>query len=200
MRPGPPRLRRRQPRIGGDGTPEVFCADEQSDVVVDLERWQDLARRVLLAEGVRGGTELSIFFVSKPDMATLNADHMGVEGPTDVLSFPIDGGAVVEIDTGGGSKGPDRPDPDRSDLPVLLGDVVICPAVASDQAPTHAGCLEDELALLVVHGVLHVLGWDHATADERDAMFRRQRDLLSAHHWDGPVPDTYRVDTEENPS
>ena len=133
-------------------------------------------------------------------MATLNADHMGVDGPTDVLSFPIDGGAVVEIDAGGGSKGPDRPDPDRSDLPVLLGDVVICPAVASDQAPMHAGSLDDELALLVVHGVLHVLGWDHATTDERDAMFGRQRDLLSAHHWNGPVPDTYRVDTEENPA
>lgn len=175
--------------------PEVFCADEQDVVDIDLEKWQLLARRVLEAEGVRGGTELSIFFVSPADMTDLNAEHMGESGPTDVLSFPIDGGAVVEVDNGGGSRGPDRPDPDRSDLPVLLGDVVICPEVARGQAPTHAGTLDDELALLVVHGVLHVLGWDHRTDEERARMWQRQRDLLLSFHWNGTVPDTYRVDT-----
>lgn len=178
----------------------MYCADEQDVVEIDLERWQTLARRVLEAEGVRGGTELSIFFVTSADIAELNVEHMGVAGPTDVLSFPIDGGAVVEVDNGGGSRGPDRPEPDRSDLPVLLGDVVICPEVAREQAPTHAGDLEDELALLVVHGVLHVLGWDHRTDQEKNDMWRRQRDLLIAHHWNGPVPDSYRVDMEERPS
>lgn len=175
----------------------MFCADEQNVVVIDLERWQTLARRVIEAEGVRGGTELSIFFVTSADIAELNVEHMGVEGPTDVLSFPIDGGAVVEVDNGGGSRGPDRPEPDRSDLPVLLGDVVICPEVARDQAPTHAGSLDDELALLVVHGVLHVLGWDHSTEAERVDMWRRQQDLLVAHHWNGPVPKNYRPDLED---
>jgi probable rRNA maturation factor len=167
-------------------------------IEIDLERWQSLARRVLEAEGVRGGTELSVFFVSAEDMAVLNAEHMGEVGPTDVLSFPIDGGAVVEVDNGGGTRGPDRPEPDRSELPVLLGDLVICPEVASAQAPGHAGTLDDELALLVVHGVLHVLGWDHATDDDRARMWIRQRDLLSAHHWGGSVPETYRVDLEEH--
>ena len=199
MRSGPPRLRRRT-RVGGEGAPEVYCADEQDVVAIDLERWQTLARRVLEAEGVRGGTELSIFFVTSADIAELNVEHMGVAGPTDVLSFPIDGGAVVEVDSGGGSRGPDRPEPDRSDLPVLLGDVVICPEVAREQAPTHAGDLEDELALLVVHGVLHVLGWDHRTDQEKNDMWRRQRDLLIAHHWNGPAPDSYRADMEERPS
>ena len=198
MRSGPPRLRRRT-RVGGEGAPEVYCADEQDVVEIDLERWQTLARRVLEAEGVRGGTELSIFFVTSADIAELNVEHMGVAGPTDVLSFPIDGGAVVEVDSGGGSRGPDRPEPDRSDLPVLLGDVVICPEVAREQAPTHAGDLEDELALLVVHGVLHVLGWDHRTDQEKNDMWRRQRDLLIAHHWNGPAPDSYRADMEDRP-
>lgn len=197
MRPGPPRLRPRT-RVGGDGSPEVFCADEQGVIEIDLERWQTLARRVLEAEGVRGGTELSIFFVTVDDMTTLNAEHMGEVGSTDVLSFPIDGGAVVEVDVGGGTRGPDRPEPDRSDLPVLLGDVVICPEVARAQASGHAGTLDDELALLVVHGVLHVLGWDHATESDRVRMWNRQRDLLIAHHWNGDVPDTYRVDMEEH--
>ena len=199
MRPGPPRLRRRT-RVGGEGSPEVFCADEQDVVAIDLERWQTLARRVLEAEGVRGGTELSIFFVTSADIAELNVEHMGVEGPTDVLSFPIDGGAVVEVDNGGGSRGPDRAETDRSDLPVLLGDVVICPEVARAQAPTHAGDLDDELALLVVHGVLHVLGWDHRTDQEKNDMWQRQRDLLIAHHWNGPAPDSYQADMEDRPS
>lgn len=186
--------------MGGDSAPEVFCADEQGEIDIDLTRWQTLARRVLESEGVRGGTELSIFFVTADDMADLNAEHMGAEGPTDVLSFPIDGGAVVDVDTGGGSRGPDRPDPDRSDLPVLLGDVVICPEVARVQAPKHAGNVDDELALLVVHGILHVLGWDHRDEQERTAMWQRQRELLIEHHWHGPVPDSFRADLEDQPS
>lgn len=193
-------MRRRPSKAGGEGSPEVFCADEQDVVPIELERWQILARRVLESEGVRGATELSIFFVTPADMADLNADHMGGVGPTDVLSFPIDGGAVVEVDTGGGSRGPDRPDPDASELPILLGDVVICPEVARDQAPMHAGNIDDELALLVVHGVLHVLGWDHDSDERRIEMWRRQRELLVAHHWNGPAPETFRADMEEEPS
>ena len=195
MTAGPPRLRRR-PRVGGDGAPEVFCADEQTLVAVDLERWQTLARHVLEAEGVRGACELSVFFVSVDDMTDLNVTHMSGSGPTDVLSFPIDGGAVVDVDAGA-SRGPDRPESDPSDLPLLLGDVVICPEVAEKQAPTHAGSLDDEMALLVVHGVLHVLGWDHSDDDEREAMWRRQRELLEAHHWQGPAPDTFRADMND---
>lgn len=196
MNAGPPRLRRR-PRVGGEGSLEVFCADEQTDVVLDVERWQRLARHVLEAEGVRGACELSLFFVSSDDMTELNVQHMGATGPTDVLSFPIDGGEVVELDAGAASRGPDRPEPSPSDLPLLLGDVVICPDVARRQAPDHAGNLDDELALLVVHGVLHVLGWDHATDDERAAMWGRQRALLESHHWQGPAPDSFRADMEE---
>ena len=67
-------------------------------------------------------------------------------------------------------------------MPVLLGDVVICPAVAAAQAPSHAGTLADELALLVVHGVLHVLGHDHARLDEAATMQARERELLQRFH------------------
>ena len=129
---GPPRFRRKT-RIGGDVDPEVFCADEQDVVPVDVSRWQDLARKVLSAEGVRGGTELSVFFIAEADMAELNREHMGADGSTDVLSFPIDGGEVVDVVAGpsGGSRAPDRSPVDRGDLPLLLGDVVICPEVAA---------------------------------------------------------------------
>ena len=197
MNGGPPRLRRRA-RVGGDTEPEVFCADEQSTIPVDVRRWHSLASEVLRSEGVRGGTELSIFFIGRADMEALNREHMGAEGATDVLSFPIDGGEVVDVVGGpsGGTRGPDRSPIDRGDLPLLLGDVVICPEVAAEQAAGHAGTLEDEFALLVVHGVLHVLGWDHDEPDRRDAMWSRERELLSAHHWRGPAPTGFRQDVD----
>lgn len=193
MADGPPRLRRRG-KVGGDTEAEVFCADEQSEVPIDLEKWQSLARAVLAAEGIRGGTELSIFFVEVDDIAELNQEHMGTPGPTDVLAFPIDAGEVVEVVSGptGASRGPDRSPPDRGDLPLLLGDIVICPAVARDQAPSHAGTVDDELALLVVHGTLHVLGWDHDSEVATENMRQRERQLLEAHHWHGPVPVGFR--------
>ena len=117
-------------------------------------------------EGRHG--ELTLTFVDRDEIAALNREHLGKDGPTDVLSFPLDAAAEAP----GGAGVPDRRfaserrDPSTADpslgVPVLLGDVVVCPAVAAEQAPSHAGTLDDELALLVVHGVLHVLGHDHA--------------------------------------
>ena len=126
----------------------VVGADEQSDVEVDVDRWCRLATAVL-RDGGRDG-ELTLTFVDRAEIAALNEEHLGHAGPTDVLSFPLDAA--------------DRAAADGRTVPVLLGDVVICPDVARAQAPTHAGTLDDELALLVVHGVLHVLGHDHAEA------------------------------------
>lgn len=192
---GRPTLGKR-PLVGGDDDPEIFCADEQDGsldgVPVDLARWQELARRVLLAEGVRGGTELSVLFVDRDAITELNALHMGVDGPTDVLAFPLDAAIIVSTGSREAHRGPDRSPPDPGDFPVLLGDVVICPAVARDQAPVHAGTLDDELALLLVHGVLHVLGHDHDDADATAAMRARERALLEEHHWHGPAPAGFR--------
>jgi probable rRNA maturation factor len=197
--PSRPRLAGR-PRVGGDGEPEVFCADEQSDVPIDLTRWQRLALAVLRDEGVRGLAELSVIFVGESAMADLNQDYMGKQGPTDVLAFPIDAHDVTQVVlTGGATRGPDRAPVDPGDLPLLLGDVVVCPAVALRQAPDHAGTLDDELALLVVHGVLHVLGRDHAEPEEAAEMRRRELELLEAHHWDGPAPAGFRQVHDDEP-
>lgn len=181
------------PKVGGDGQPDVFCADEQSDVTVDLARWQQLALQVLREEGVRGLAELALIFVTEAEITELNESYMGKPGPTDVLAFPIDA-AEAEIVLHGQppNRGPDRAPPDLGDMPLLLGDVVICPAVAQRQAPEHAGNLDDELALLVVHGVLHVLGHDHAESDQRAAMQARELALLEAHHWGAPAPASFR--------
>ena len=179
--------------MGGDGDPEVFCADEQSDVPLDLDRWQRLALDVLRDEGVRGLAELSVLYVAANEMAELNAEHMGKSGPTDVLAFPIDAHDVNQVVFAtGATRGPDRAPIDPGDLPLLLGDVVICPSVAAEQAPAHAGTLDDELALLLVHGILHVLGRDHAEADEAAEMRARELALLEAHHWHGAAPAGFR--------
>ncbi len=188
----------RKPKVGGDGVPEVFVADEQSAVAVDLARWQRLAFDVLLAEGVRGLAELAVIFVSEEEIAELNAEHMGKRGVTDVLAFPIDAAEAELVQAGQpSSRGPDRAPPDPADLPLLLGDVVVCPAVAARQAPEHAGSLEDELALLVVHGVLHVLGHNHADEAQTVAMRARELELLQAHHWHGPPPEAFRQEHDE---
>ena len=194
--PSRPRLAAHH-KVGGEGEPEVFCADEQSDVPLDLERWQRLALDVLRDEGVRGLSELSILFVGEGEMTELNEEYMGKSGSTDVLAFPIDGHDVTQVVIGGGAtRGPDRAPIDPGDLPLLLGDVVVCPVVAQRQAPQHAGTVDDELALLVVHGILHVLGSDHAEHDEALQMRARELALLQAHHWHGAAPANFRQEHE----
>lgn len=179
--------------MGGEGHPEVFVADEQDAVPLDIARWQRLALDVLEAEGVRGLAELSLLFVAEVEIAELNEQYMGKSGPTDVLAFPIDADEAEFVLTDApATRGPDRSPPDPADMPLLLGDVVVCPAVAQRQAPDHAGTLDDEIALLVVHGVLHVLGHDHAEPEERAAMQAKERAHLEAFHWHGPAPTNFR--------
>jgi len=155
----------------------VVCADARSAtdspaVVIDVARWAALAARVLRTEGAVG--ELTLNFIDRAEIAELNEEHMGGSGPTDVLSFPM-----LDDDVPAG-------------VPELLGDVVISPAVAADQFADHAGTLDDELALLVVHGILHVLGHDHAVESEAIVMRAREVELLVAHHWAGPPPPGFR--------
>ena len=151
----------------------VVVGDEREvdDTTIDLDRWRVLAEAVLGAAGAEG--ELTLTFVDVDEIASLNEEHMGKAGPTDVLAFPLDEGPTPGV-------------------PTLLGDVVICPSVAAEQVPDHAGTFDDEIALLVVHGILHVLGHDHAEADQAAVMRQRELELLEAHHWSGPAPTVFR--------
>jgi probable rRNA maturation factor len=156
----------------------VFASDEQSTVDVDLTRWLRLARLVLADERAPADAEVSLIFVDEDAISDLNGRFLGGDGPTDVLAFPIDDDHVPvgrHPDTGG--RGPGSTS-ESDDVPVVLGDVVVCPTVAARQAPTHAGTVDDELALLVVHGVLHLLNYDHADEREAASMQRRERELL----------------------
>lgn len=157
---------------------EVIVDDQQTDVEIDAHRWAALAAATLRSEGAEG--ELTLTFVDRDEIASLNREHMGSDGPTDVLSFPLD---ALDAPIAG--------------EPVLLGDVVVCPAVAAASAPDHAGTLDDELALLVVHGCLHVLGYDHAAPAETRLMRSRELEVLVAHHWRAAAPAGFRQAQEE---
>ncbi len=143
-----------------EGLLVVLADDQQTDQPVDIARLVALAEHSLRTEGVIAG-EAGLTFVTEDAMAELHEAHMGESGPTDVLSFPLDA-----IDPGPG--------------PILLGDIVVCPVVAAANAPSHTGDLAAELDLLVVHGVLHLLGHDHAEPDEEAAMQAREQAALAS--------------------
>lgn len=158
-----------RPAVSGSDLPAVLLDDRRDTSTARSIEDDDLVHvmaGVLAAEGVGADAEAGLHLVDPAEISALNSRHMHTDGPTDVLSFPVDGAD--------GSPG----DPVAG--PRLVGDVVLCPQVAAQNAADHAGTLEDECRLLVVHGALHLCGWDHADASGRAAMWRRERDLMSA--------------------
>jgi probable rRNA maturation factor len=141
----------------------VYLSDEQ-DHEVDREDLVRLATHVLEQEHVPQDMELALLLVDEAAIAALNEAHLGKEGPTDVLAFPID--EPGEVPAG---------------QPAILGDVVLCPTVATVQAVGHRRRPQDELRLLTVHGILHLLGMDHADPAEERAMFGRTDELLASY-------------------
>jgi len=144
----------------------VLFADEQDDPIVTDELLR-LAELVLEEEGLESETGVSLVLIDELEMTELNEAHMGKQGPTDVLSFPIE------------ASSPGTP-PMRSPggPPIELGDVFIAPTVVRDNAERHGAAFEDELSLMVVHGLLHLLGWDHEIEDEAIRMEARESELL----------------------
>ncbi|MGI8881679.1 MAG: rRNA maturation RNase YbeY [Jatrophihabitans sp.] len=146
--------------------------NNESGATVDEVTLARLARFDLDRLGVSPLAELSVLLVDAEAMSQLHEQWMDLPGPTDVMAFPMD--ALPEA-AGPGIPPGTRPQP----LPTLLGDVVLCPSVAEQQAATAGHSTEAELFLLLTHGVLHLLGYDHATADEEREMFELQADLLT---------------------
>jgi len=148
----------------------VEVLDESgSDVAVDLAALAGLARFVLDRMRLHPGTEMCVRLVDEPTIETLNRQWMQADGATDVLAFPID-----ELTPG--RVGEDPPEG-------YLGDLALCPQVAAQQAPDHQHAPGDEIDLLCVHGILHLLGYDHADPDQHQEMFGLQTRLLA--EWQG---------------
>ncbi|MBW3666985.1 MAG: rRNA maturation RNase YbeY [Actinobacteria bacterium] len=144
----------------------VFLANEQS-VEVDVAELRGLAELVLSEEGYPPITEVTILLVADDEMSGYNQRFLDREGPTDVLAFPVEQlipGLVPDLDP----KGP----------PLMAGDVVVAPEYVARQAERLDVPFEDEMALMVAHGVLHLLGYDHETEEQSELMERRERDLL----------------------
>ncbi len=135
---------------------------DDPEAAADLER---LAGFLLDELRMARDAELSISLVDEEAMAELHAEWMGEPGPTDVLSFPMD-----ELR---------EPAPHEGPVSGVLGDVVLCPAVARRQAVVAGHSPLHELRVLFTHGVLHLLGHDHAEPDEERAMFGRQQELVA---------------------
>lgn len=146
----------------------VFIADEQDDPLPGGSLLE-LAELVLRNEGVPEDSEVAIVFIDDAEMTGLNQRHHGGEGPTDVLSFPLEEGE------------PGRPlERNPEGPPLTLGDVFIAPAVVRRNASSAGVEFVDELALMVVHGLLHLLGWDHVEDADAERMEERERQLLGA--------------------
>jgi probable rRNA maturation factor len=148
----------------------------ESGAELDEAELAGLARHVLDSMRIHPLAELSVLLVDEAAMTELHVRWMGESGPTDVLAFPMDelrppqpGGARTEHGQSGEQDG----------TPGLLGDVVICPQVASRQAGQAGHGIQDEIDLLCTHGILHLLGYDHADPQEQATMFGLQGRLLA---------------------
>ena len=141
---------------------------ENLPISLNPEFMEEAARRTLDTSGTPINADLTIVLADDAQLRQLNQQFLGIDAPTDVLSFP-----AGEVD----------PDTDRP----YLGDVIISIERAQSQAGEHT--LEDELRLLVVHGVLHLLGHDHAEQAEKDAMWQVQREVLHKLGCESIMPD-----------
>ena len=137
---------------------------DESGTGVDVVALTRLCRFVMRRMRLHPATELTVRLVEPDTIATLNEQWMGKKGPTDVLSFPMD-----EL----------TPCRDDEEAPEgYLGDIALCPQVAEQQAPAAGHSTSDEVDLLLVHGILHLLGYDHAEPEEHREMFGLQGRLL----------------------
>ncbi|GAA1331805.1 rRNA maturation RNase YbeY [Brachybacterium sp. NBEC-018] len=136
----------------------------ETTAVVEETEFVELARFVFESMHLHPATELSIILIDEQAMERLHVQWLDLPGPTDVMSFPMD-----ELTPGSA----EHPAPEG-----LLGDVVLCPSVAAKQAAEAGHSTVEELLLLTVHSILHLLGYDHMEAEERKVMFDLQRTLL----------------------
>jgi len=148
--------------------------NNESGTEVDEAALAQLGRFVLDGMGINPLAELSIVLLDADAMAALHVQWMDLPGPTDVMAFPMDGAEGPDQRFDPSAPPGSEPAPGES----MLGDVVLCPAVAEDQAASAGHSMEAELHLLCTHGILHLLGYDHGEPDEEREMFELQARIV----------------------
>ncbi|WP_273383217.1 rRNA maturation RNase YbeY [Enorma phocaeensis] len=139
--------------------------EEGVERLLDAREIEEICAAVLAAEGIDRPVEVSVSFVGDEQMRELNATWRGIDAPTDVLSFECDA--------------PDDPGLQPDEV-VELGDIMLAPMVIARQAPGFKTTAVDECRLMLVHGMLHLLGYDHLVEDEALAMEARELEILRA--------------------
>ena len=145
----------------------VFVADEQTEAF-GLSELHQLAETVMREEGYPDDAEVTLLFVDENEISAYNERFLDRHGATDVLAFPVEELLPGVV-----------PDTDPQGPPLMLGDVVIAPAYVRRQADEMGVAFEDEMALMVTHGILHLLGYDHIEDDDAERMEERERQLLA---------------------
>lgn len=143
----------------------LITNDAGLDTLLRADEVQQIAEAVLDAEGITAPAEVSVSFIDEDEMQALNAEWRGIDAPTDVLSFECDGADAEGLPAG---------------AVLELGDVMLAPTVIAAQAPTFNATPVEECRLMLVHGMLHLLGYDHMQEDEAAQMEARELVILQA--------------------
>ncbi|CAM4133635.1 rRNA maturation factor [Bacillus manliponensis] len=143
---------------------------DETEVVeqVHMDMMRSLIESAAKAEGVEAGAELSITFVDNDRIREINREYRGKDQPTDVISFALEDMGEGEMEIVG------------TDMPRMLGDLIISIPRTKEQAEEYAHSFERELGFLTVHGFLHLLGYDHMTEEDEQVMFGKQKEILDA--------------------
>ncbi|MBK5211186.1 MAG: rRNA maturation RNase YbeY [Coriobacteriia bacterium] len=143
---------------------QIWVISNREPEPLNLNAFIDLGLFVLELENAPQNSEVSVAVVPVSEIAELNAKYRQIEGPTDVLSFPCDDVTVTMLDG----------------EPLTLGDVILSPEIAEENAHELGHTVEEELNLLMIHGVLHLLGYDHIQDEDAEVMQARERSILEA--------------------
>jgi probable rRNA maturation factor len=146
---------------------QIDFVDETDEVKEEhLKLLTDLLNQASKKEGVTSDAELSITFVNNDEIQVINKEYRQKDSPTDVISFAMQESVEGEMEIKG------------ADMPVILGDIIISIEKTKEQALDYGHSFERELGFLAVHGLLHLLGYDHMTEQDEKAMFARQEEIL----------------------
>lgn len=146
---------------------EIYINNQQDKFIVADETIIDTVRKIYRAAELKDHGELSVTFMSDDGIAELNSTYRKKEGPTDVLTFPQE-------------EGMEFPSPEDENYPPLIGDIIISLDTADKQAKEMGHSLEKEIAALLVHGILHLYGYNHEDDEEADVMENKEKEILKS--------------------